>query len=133
MAHNNPAGPYHGTGYYTSLFLVLVAGLVFSIVMLQSDVFGKWTAVSGILANQSRGRQMLHTAVKAQATGFFLGMAEYYRCVGAEDQRRKTKAGSLRPDARRLRRRFADAKPILLPVSGLRRTGLRIGGWSSIL
>ena len=41
LAHNNPAGPYHGTGYYTSLFLVLVAGLVFSIVMLQSDVFGK--------------------------------------------------------------------------------------------
>jgi hypothetical protein len=51
LAHNNPAGPYHGTGYYTSLFLVLVAGLVFSIVMSRSDVFGKWVAISGILTN----------------------------------------------------------------------------------
>ncbi len=51
LAHNNPAGPYHGSGYYTSLFLVLVGGLTFSIIMLRSDVFGKWAAISGILTN----------------------------------------------------------------------------------
>jgi len=51
LAHHNPVGPYHGTGYYISLFLVLVAGLIFSIVMLRSDVFNKWTAITGILAN----------------------------------------------------------------------------------
>jgi hypothetical protein len=41
----------HGTGVYLSLFLVLLAGLIFSIAMLRADVFGKATAIIGILAN----------------------------------------------------------------------------------
>lgn len=40
-----------GTGIYISLFLVLLAGLTVSVVMLRSDIFSKATAVTGILAN----------------------------------------------------------------------------------
>jgi len=40
-----------GTGIYISLFLVLLAGLIISLVMLRSEVFGKGTAVFGIMAN----------------------------------------------------------------------------------
>jgi len=41
----------HGTGIHISLFLVLLAGLIVSIVMLGSNIFNKTTAVTGILAN----------------------------------------------------------------------------------
>lgn len=40
-----------GTGWYVSLFLIYLAGLIISIVMLQSTVFNKATAWTGILAN----------------------------------------------------------------------------------
>ena len=40
-----------GTGWYISLFLIYLAGLIISIVMLQSNVFNKATAWMGILAN----------------------------------------------------------------------------------
>jgi len=43
---------YHeSTGIYMGLFLVLLAGLIISIVMLRSNVFSKATAYMGILAN----------------------------------------------------------------------------------
>lgn len=51
LAIHNPGSIRQGTGIYTSLFLVLLAGLIISIVMLRSDVFGKATAWAGILAN----------------------------------------------------------------------------------
>ena len=51
LATNNPDATYQGTGIYVSYFLVLFAGLLISIVMLQSDNFSKATAVTGILAN----------------------------------------------------------------------------------
>jgi hypothetical protein len=51
LAENNPGFLYQGTGIYLSLFLVLLAGLIISIVMMQSRVFGKTTAIMGILAN----------------------------------------------------------------------------------
>lgn len=51
LAVNNPGSIYQGTGIYLSLFLVLLAGLVISVVMLSNDVFSKATAVVGILAN----------------------------------------------------------------------------------
>ncbi len=51
LAINNPGALYQGTGIYASLFLVLLAGLIISIVMLRSDVFNKITAWTGILAN----------------------------------------------------------------------------------
>jgi hypothetical protein len=51
LAENNPGFLYQGTGIYLSLFLVLVAGLIISIVMLRSSVFSKATAITGILAN----------------------------------------------------------------------------------
>jgi hypothetical protein len=51
LAGNNPGFLYQGTGIHLSLFLVLVAGLIISNVMLRSSVFSKATAITGILAN----------------------------------------------------------------------------------
>ena len=51
LAEDNPGFLYQGTGIYLSLFLVLLAGLIISIVMMRSRVFGKTTAIMGILAN----------------------------------------------------------------------------------
>ena len=51
LASHNPGALYTGTGIFLSLFLMLLAGLIISIVMLRSEVFGKGTAVVGILAN----------------------------------------------------------------------------------
>jgi len=48
---NHPEAPYQATGIHVGLFLVLIAGLLISIVMLKSDIFGKPAAVCGILAN----------------------------------------------------------------------------------
>lgn len=48
----NPHDPaYQPTGAHIGLFLVLLAGLLISIVMLRSEVFSKTTAVCGLLAN----------------------------------------------------------------------------------
>jgi hypothetical protein len=51
LAANNPDSMLQGTGIYVSLFLVLLAGLIISVVMWRSDAFGKATAIAGILAN----------------------------------------------------------------------------------
>jgi len=51
LAIYNPGAIYQGTGIYVSLFLVLLAGLIISIVMLRSTIFSKATAYAGILAN----------------------------------------------------------------------------------
>jgi hypothetical protein len=40
-----------GTGWYISLFLIYLAGLLISVVMLKSNIFNKATAWVGILAN----------------------------------------------------------------------------------
>jgi len=51
LAIHNPGVLYPGMGIFLSLFLLLLAGLIISIVMLRSEIFGKGTAVVGILAN----------------------------------------------------------------------------------
>jgi hypothetical protein len=51
LANQDPGALHQGTGIYASLFLVLLAGLIFSIIMLRSNVFSRLTAISGILAN----------------------------------------------------------------------------------
>jgi hypothetical protein len=51
LATNHPEAPYQATGIHVGLFLVLVAGLLISIVMLKSDIFHKAAAICGILAN----------------------------------------------------------------------------------
>lgn len=51
LASNNPDSIYQGAGIYLSYFLVLLAGLIISVVMLQSEIFSKASAVVGILAN----------------------------------------------------------------------------------
>lgn len=51
LAFNNPSAMCKGTGFYLSLFLVLVAGLIVSIVMAGSRVFNRLTATMGITAN----------------------------------------------------------------------------------
>lgn len=45
-----PQALYHSTSFYMSLLLVAIAGLIMSIVMLQSNVFDKATACIGIVA-----------------------------------------------------------------------------------
>ena len=42
---------HRGTVGFLSLGLVLLAGLIFSFVMLRDGTFGRWTAITGILAN----------------------------------------------------------------------------------
>jgi hypothetical protein len=51
LAVHGTDGIHRGTGMYASLFLVLVAGLLFSMVMLRSGIFGKVSAIIGIAAN----------------------------------------------------------------------------------
>jgi len=52
LAIHNPAGlPNLGSGSHISLFLIFMAGLFFSIVMLNSGVFSKATGVVGLLMN----------------------------------------------------------------------------------
>jgi hypothetical protein len=51
MAINPPGVIYPGTGNYLSFLLVAAAGLIISLVMLQSAVFSKATAYIGVLAS----------------------------------------------------------------------------------
>ncbi|HVP22190.1 MAG TPA: hypothetical protein VMS73_10060 [Anaerolineaceae bacterium] len=51
LAVYNPGVLHQGTGIYICMFLVPLAGLIMSLVMLQSHIFSKATAVTGILAN----------------------------------------------------------------------------------
>ncbi len=51
LAINNPGCIYQGTGIYMSLLLVTLAGLIISIVMLRSSIFGKTTAYVGVVAH----------------------------------------------------------------------------------
>jgi hypothetical protein len=50
LATSNPGAIYQGTGIYASLLLVTLAGIIISVVMLRSSVFGTATACAGILA-----------------------------------------------------------------------------------
>jgi hypothetical protein len=54
LAIEHPSVVYQGTGVHTSFFLVVTAGLIISLVMLRSSIFGKTTAIMGILANGIR-------------------------------------------------------------------------------
>lgn len=51
LAINNPGIINQGSGLYVSMFLIGFAGLIISIIMLQSNVFSRITAYFGILAN----------------------------------------------------------------------------------
>jgi hypothetical protein len=48
---NNPGVIYQGAGIYASLFLVILAGLIISFVMLRDNTFSKATGWVGIVAN----------------------------------------------------------------------------------
>ena len=51
LAIHNAGTMYQGTGIYLSLFLVLLAGLLSSFVMMRGGVFNRATAITGLLAN----------------------------------------------------------------------------------
>jgi hypothetical protein len=51
LAGVNPGGIRLSAGWHVSLALVLIAGLIFSILMLRCDFFARWTGISGVLAN----------------------------------------------------------------------------------
>jgi len=55
-----------GTGWYVSLLLIYLAGIIISLVMLQSNIFNKTTAWTGILAN-SFGLLLFPTLIFAPA------------------------------------------------------------------
>ena len=50
LAFHNPSAIYQGTGAYLSWLFVAVAGLLFSVAMLQGQMFGRATALVGLLA-----------------------------------------------------------------------------------
>jgi hypothetical protein len=54
LAIEHPSTIYQGTGVHASFFLVVTAGLIASLVMLRSGIFGRATAIVGILANGLR-------------------------------------------------------------------------------
>ncbi len=54
LAMHNPGVIYQGTGIYVSLLLVTLAALAFSLVMLRSSIFGRVTALVGIVATVSQ-------------------------------------------------------------------------------
>jgi hypothetical protein len=54
LAIEHPGAVYQGTGVHASFFLVVTAGLIASLVMLRSGIFGRATAIVGILANAIR-------------------------------------------------------------------------------
>jgi hypothetical protein len=49
LAINDPASLSHGTGLYVSFLFLALATFIISVVMLQSNLFGKVTAYTGIL------------------------------------------------------------------------------------
>lgn len=51
LSINNPGALFQGTGIFICMFLVPLAGLIMSLVMLHSPIFNKATAMTGILAN----------------------------------------------------------------------------------
>lgn len=51
---------WHGSGALIGGFLMLIAALILSVVMLKSERFGKWTAVIGILTH---GLDLTHSLV----------------------------------------------------------------------
>ena len=51
LAIHNAGAAFPGAGVTLALFLVTTAGLIIAVVMLRSDVFGKATAIIGILAH----------------------------------------------------------------------------------
>jgi hypothetical protein len=53
LAGANPGAVLQGTSTFASLFFVLLAGLMISLVMLRSKVFSRFTAIAGIVANCS--------------------------------------------------------------------------------
>jgi hypothetical protein len=54
LAMHNPGAIHQGTGIYLGLLLVTIAALVFSVIMLRSSVFGRATALVGIVATVSQ-------------------------------------------------------------------------------
>jgi hypothetical protein len=54
LAIEHPSAVYQGTGVHTSFFLVVTGGLIASLAMLRSGIFGRATAIVGILANAIR-------------------------------------------------------------------------------
>ncbi|HSM24109.1 MAG TPA: hypothetical protein VK856_04540 [Anaerolineaceae bacterium] len=44
-------GAFPGSGGYVSMFLIAIAGLIFSVTLLKNSHFGRWSAFMGIIAN----------------------------------------------------------------------------------
>ena len=71
----NPAALYQGAGYYVSLMLVAVAGLIVSILMLQSRVFYRATGYVGIVASACDLAYLVGLVFVPQSDVSLLGVA----------------------------------------------------------
>lgn len=78
LAIENPGAVYQGTGVHTSFLLVVLAGLIISVVMLRGSVFGKATAIVGIVANGLRFGHLL-ALIFAPSVWFFIPISAVFR------------------------------------------------------
>jgi len=81
LAQHDPGSFYQGTGIYTGTVLVLAAGLIISILMLRSEVFGKWAAIMGILANGLYLLGYVALALAPAIYGIFPPLAAPFRMI----------------------------------------------------
>lgn len=78
---HNPGAIHQGTGLLLSLFLVVLAGLIISIVMLRSGIFGKVTAWVGIVANGLRLGYFVAVAIAPTLTAVPIAGAAPFRVL----------------------------------------------------
>ncbi|MBN1580500.1 MAG: DUF4386 family protein [Anaerolineae bacterium] len=78
LAIENPGAVYQGTGVHTSFLLVVLAGLIISVVMLRSSIFGRAAAMVGIVANGLRLCHLL-ALVFAPSVWFFIPISAVFR------------------------------------------------------
>jgi hypothetical protein len=81
LAIDNPGAAYQGTGIYASFSLVVLAGLILSVVMLRSSVFGRATAITGILANGLRLCYLIALVFAPSIAWLFIPISAPFRVV----------------------------------------------------
>jgi hypothetical protein len=71
----NPVAVYQSAGFYLSLLLVALAGLILSVVMLQSRIFSKATAYIGIAASLFDLTYIVGIALVPETQVYILGIS----------------------------------------------------------
>jgi hypothetical protein len=79
LAIERPGVVYQGIRIHTSFFLVVTAGLISSLVMLRSSIFGRATAIVGILANGIRLGGLFTLALTPSIYSFAIPISAPFR------------------------------------------------------